>query len=468
MNNSGYSNVQVTKIIQVIINTISAISLLYYFAHIDQKLLSEDGWNRIILAIFIAKFVVDVMVFKAGFASFSLALLLLPIISLLAFGPSGEVQPLFNNRTQLIEKHFYLLAFSAMFFYYSWSMLLLITKKTFSNFDVNLLKYLSEEPKSLLATWLFSIVSIVAAIIYLPDLPGKSYGELSAALLPGNAWNAVAIIAYFFVIIGVKKSVIRKFSLVFVPFWLLSHFARVDILGLVLLGYMIFTNVKKGKFIKEKFNLWKVALLAIGIFLFAYLGVVRDRGLVFDPGAILDSLLMFFNYLTVQDLLYSTAAAIEVNHMYGSFPTLLNYIPQMIPSFLIQSSEGAPHIVASYIHTNFGLLIYGEYYLNYRLIGVFVAPFITYMVLFFPILALRMFFGRFGFVLGYYLLLTTSARVFWYGYIYYIKPLFLIVPVFILIYWFISSIEKQMAKIPALKTNVEQLRGYAKNTVSGR
>lgn len=434
------------KLFRILINTLAGITILYYLANIDQKLLNEDVWNSVTLCIFIIKFLADISIFKIGFSSFSLALLWLPIVSLLAFGPIGEVQALFNDRTQLIEKHFYLLAFSALFFYYCWSLLLLLDKKSFNHFDVNLLKYISTSSKSLLSTWTFSFISAVATIIYLPGIPGAPYDKIESTILPGNAWNAVAVIAYFFVVSGVKESIIRKCTLFFVPLWLLAHFARVDILGLILLAFIIFSGIKKGEVIKAKFSFFKLGMLAGGIFVFAYLGLVRDMGLVLDVETVVDSFLSIFNYLTVQDLLYSTAAAIEVNQNYGSFPTLLNYFPQLLPSFISASSEVAPNIVASYVHTNYGLLVYGEYYLNYQLLGVLLAPFITYLVLFLPVKILRLFFGSFGYAFGYYMLLTTIARVMWYGYTYYIKPMIIIVPVFILIYLITSSIDKQLAQ----------------------
>src|SRR5690606_34339411 len=102
-------------------------------------------------------------------ATFSLMLLFLPIISLLGFAPYGEVQPFFNDRTQLIEKHFYILAFSATFFYYIWSLLLQINKKTFMHYDLKVIGFFKKHSKSLLVTWFFSAVAIASSIIYLPD-----------------------------------------------------------------------------------------------------------------------------------------------------------------------------------------------------------------------------------------------------------------------------------------------------------
>src|SRR5690606_7973261 len=118
--------------------------------------------------------------------------------------------------------------------------------------------------------------------------------------------------------------------------------------------------------IKSKFSFRNVALIAGGLLVFSYLGLVRHSGLIFDVEAILDSVSILINYPTVQDLVYSTAAAIEVTHTYGNYYTLIDYIPQLIPSFLgIESqSPEAAHLVASLIHTNYGLFVYGEYYLN--------------------------------------------------------------------------------------------------------
>ncbi|WP_394121472.1 hypothetical protein [Planococcus donghaensis] len=442
------------KVLFIIVNLLTGISVIYYLLRAGQIFNTEDPWNLFILIIFSFKFIMDLYIFKVGFATFSLVLLFLPVISILGFGPIGEVQPLFNDRTHLIEKHFYTLAFGALFFYYIWSILLWVTNKAYRNYDAKILVLYSGTVQSLLATWFFSVLAIVSSIIYLPDLPGKAYHDLSPSLLPGNAWNSVVVISYFFVLMGVKNSTIRKFALLFVPFWLLSHYARVDILGLLLILYLLLTASKRVDVIKSKFSFRNVALIAGGLLVFSYLGLVRHSGLVFDVEAILDSVSILVNYPTVQDLVYSTAAAIEVTHTYGNYYTLIDYIPQLIPSFfgIEAQSPQAAHLVAELIHTNYGLFVYGEYYLNFEIIGLIVAPFVTYAVLFVPSFLLKKFFGNLGMALGYYWIVLTIARVFWYGYIYYIKPLIIIMPIFIILYLVIASFEKELVDKPALKS----------------
>lgn len=454
MENYNEADDRFEKVLFIIVNLIVGLSVVYYLLRIDQVFDVDDPWNLFILILFFCKFLMDIYIFKIGFASFSLVLLFLPIISLLGFGPIGEVQPLFNDRTHLIEKHFYALAFGALFFYYVWSILLAITNKTYRNYDAKILSYFSGTVHSLLATWVFSAITIISSIIYLPDLPGLAYKDLSPSLLPGNAWNSVVVISYFFVLMGVKESAIRKFALFFVPIWLLTHYARVDILGLLLILYLLLTATKKLDVIKSRFSFKKAALIVGGLLVFSYLGLVRHTGLVFDTEALVESVSMLTNYPTVQDLVYSTAAAIEVTQLYGNFYTLMDYIPQLIPSFLgfeAQSPE-AGHLVASLIHTNYGLFVYGEFYLNFEVMGLVVAPFVTYLVIFLPALILRKLLGNFGASLGYYWIVLTIARVFWYGYIYYIKPLVIILPVFIILYLIIASFEKDLVNKSPVKS----------------
>lgn len=441
-------------VFHILINIFSGLSTLYYLVKIDQQFISGEKSHYFVLAIFAVKFIMDMITFKIGFASFSLVLLFLPVISILGFGPTGEVQPLFNGATQLIDKHFSILAFSSLFFYCIWSLLLLLNKKSFAHYDSEILKYFLGDSNSILSTWFFSCTAIVSSIIYLPDLPGpgKGYHDLSDSLLPGNAWNSVVVISYFFVLIGVKNSHIRKAALVFVPLWLLSHYARVDILGLILIMYILITNSKKGKVFKSKISFKQIALITVGILSFSYLGLVRHTGLIFDINAILDSVFILINYPTVQDVIYSSAAAIEVTQNSGNLYTLINYISQLVPSFFgLRGTEGAAHLVADAIHTNYGLLIYGEYYLNYNIIGVIAAPFLTYAVLFVPVRILKKLFGNLGSALGYYLIVTAMPRILWYGYIYYLKPLAVIVPVFIIMHLVIVSLEKELTSRPALK-----------------
>ncbi|HSI68256.1 MAG TPA: hypothetical protein VK947_12595, partial [Planococcus sp. (in: firmicutes)] len=62
---------RIDKIILIIINVISGISILYYLFKFDQMLIGQDMFNTIILVIFCVKFIADLMTFKIGFASFS-------------------------------------------------------------------------------------------------------------------------------------------------------------------------------------------------------------------------------------------------------------------------------------------------------------------------------------------------------------------------------------------------------------
>ncbi|MED5099947.1 hypothetical protein P9858_07405 [Niallia circulans] len=452
-NNDTLGN-PIINVIQFVILIVSIVLLFIVYGYIQSNVAvyNQNTLNLFLFTLITLKFILDLYSFGPGLSSYSLLFLYFPIVSILLFGPEGKVAEVFNNNTGLINRHFYLIVFGCFYFYIVWSYLLFYTKKGYKDFDIKIVALFFNTNKSLLATNFFSFIAILSAIIYKPTIPGQSYITLRQVdtLLPGSGWNMVVVIAYFFVLTGINKSKIRKFTLIFVPFWLIINYARVDIMG-VLLFYIIYIIFQKGLYKRKNwlFNrtiIRNLILLILIVIIFSYVGIVRNIGLYFSLDMLIEAIFSLFNYPTIQDLVYSFAATVEVEKLYGTTNTILWYFIKIIPSYLISFPEDASKYVQSLITTNYGMHISGEFYLNYSFIGFLIAPFIFYFMLLIPIRLMKWIFGNLGLALAYYLLIMTTARIYWYGYIYYIKPYFTIIPIFLILYYLLCEIEKQIIK----------------------
>mgnify|MGYP004592400971 FL=1 len=101
-------------------------------------------------------------------------------------------------------------------------------------------------------------IAILSIIIAFPTMP-FSFGNRFKALLPGNAWNHFAIIALLFVLTRVREYKFVAATYIFVIGWFLSHYERVDVLGL----FIAILTVSIAKNIGKKENLIQIIKIAI-------------------------------------------------------------------------------------------------------------------------------------------------------------------------------------------------------------
>jgi len=395
--------------------------------------------------------IVDLSLLGIGFASYSLIFIYLPIVSLGIYGPLHLVQPVLNGPTGYIDRYFLFLFTGLIYFFFVWSILLVKRHKGYSGFDNQMIKAsLAIQTNSTgLITFIFAIISLACTFIFLPGLPGGNYRSVVPNLLPGNAWNAVALIAYFFVLFG-KRSWFRNLTLILVPGWFLLHFHRVDVLGLFIVYFVLSIQKIKFKRISLSFltkNWRSLSIVVIGFILLLYIGLIRKLGWHWSSQLFFSSLGGIFNYLTVQDVLYSNASAMAYVGKNGTVPTLLYYFFRLLPSQILPSQFStnldAAYIVSTFTNTNRGMLIIGEFYLNAKYIGILLSPFVTYLIIFGGTALFGKLFGEKGKGVSYFVLIISASRIFWYGFIYFIKPLLLISPFFIFLYLFLIYIKKR-------------------------
>jgi len=395
----------------------------------------------IILGLISLKFIFDIISLKLGFGTYSLILIYFPLLSLIIFGPIGQVSPSLNYSSGLIEGNFVELGFGIAYFYLVWSLLLYFFKKDI-RFDFTYIKEIAKRGNiGLISTIIFSFIAIATAFLYLPGQIGGLYYSRIYNLLPGRGWNILFLISYFFVFIG-KKGWLRNIVLVATPIWFILHYKRVEILGIILF-YATFTYYKfKIKRIRIDKKILKIIFIVLILLLFSFIGLIRNLS---DSNSVSFSqtATSLINYPTVQDVIFSSAASIEYTKVFSKVDTLLYYPTQIVPSFFHAPDKYAYEIVRDTMNTNSGMFVIGEFYMNLGFFGLLVAPFLAYFILFFPFRIMNLIFGKMGKTLTYYVLIATLPRIFWYGFIFYLKSVFLISSALLLLYLLIRYAEEK-------------------------
>lgn len=119
-------------------------------------------------------------------------------------------------------------------------------------------------------------VAIIFTIVAFPRLSlSVNGGERFDMLLPGHAWNQLAIVALLFNLPVLKKSKSVKITYLFVILWFLFNGERADITGLVL-GLIVYNFMSQGKTNRaKKVKLTIVAILFVLILVF--IGIIRNK-----------------------------------------------------------------------------------------------------------------------------------------------------------------------------------------------
>lgn len=288
--------------------------------------------------------------------------------------------------------------------------------------EENMLRYNVKE--SITFSTICACMAIIFSIIAFPSL-NFAFGESDRfnALLPGNAWNHMAVISLIFAMPNLKKSKIVKFSYVFCILWFLVHSERVDMIGLILALLILFlvNGEKEGKKIFSKKNIKYYVIALIVFVVLIYIGEYRSGRTDMD-----------FNKLIKKTLVQNTAA--DVGYVYNAsilYPksngflygkTYLLYIIELLP-FVSASKFDAVAILQEEYNTAGGILLLSEPYINFGIIGVAIFAIIELSILNIILKKKR----SYNFFL-YMFLLATTFRVQWYGLMYIEKGIVYIIP----------------------------------------
>lgn len=98
-------------------------------------------------------------------------------------------------------------------------------------------------------------VAIATAIIAFPGLPfSQEYlKNRFVGLLQGSAWNHLSVVCLLFLLPNFRKNHFVKITYAFVIFWFISHYERVDVIGLLLFCSVFLLARKKEIKIKSYF-----------------------------------------------------------------------------------------------------------------------------------------------------------------------------------------------------------------------
>ena len=126
-----------------------------------------------------------------------------------------------------------------------------------------------------LSTYFCCILAIATAIIAFPGMPfSENYvSNRFVGLLGGSAWNHISMVSLLFVLPNFKKNHFVKLTYAFVIFWFVSHYERVDIIGLLFFCF-IYVLARK-KHIKMRTYIIVAIIALICIFMMVYMGEKR-------------------------------------------------------------------------------------------------------------------------------------------------------------------------------------------------
>lgn len=291
---------------------------------------------------------------------------------------------------------------------------------------------------------LLSFIAIACSIIAFPRMPftHATNGRFSA-LFKGNAWNHVAVVALLCLLPEIKKSRIVQGTYLLCIFWFLSHYERVDMMG-VIVGCVIvlftWTNFKDSNFKKiglKKYTKYILVLITVVILLLV-IGDMRNGG-TFQADKLLRSI---FVQKTASDIAYNFTCTVDYTINYGLLhgKTLLIYIVKLIP--FTQNSASTSALIQNIYSTAGGDFLLDDAFINFGYIGV--ACFAILECIIIKLILENK--SKYSCYL-YLVLLFTVFRVTWYGYYYIEKAIFYFVPIMMGLSYFtttkhISSVAK--------------------------
>ena len=385
-------------------------------------------------------FLCGIICYKAKISIFSLKSLLINYVLVSVFFQFNTGKSYGILELGLIELHYMEMMLLALV--YNFIMYMFIEISGVTKFEKK--KILSEHKTSLLSAYACSLIAIISSIIAFPKLPFIDNGERFDALLPGNAWNHVTIIALLLAYPKLGKSWFVKFAYAFCFLWFLLRGERVDMLGLAV--FILALSVAKKIYVanKNKLKVYvKYFIIALAlVFSLVIIGEIRGGNKTFN-----------FEQISRKVLIQNTAADIgyvynssihyvnEKGMLYGK--TYLTYFIEAIPLF--SSNYEAAGILKRTYYTPGGILILSEPYMNFGIIGLIVFTLLEMFILYQLIKREK----KYNYFIYLFLLITTF-RTSWYGLKYIETGLLYILPI---LYFMTKTIDGWVSK-NARKRNI--------------
>lgn len=394
---------------------------------------SDAVWHESLTVFVTLLFLVDLVQLGLGFASYFLFVTVVwPMVTYLLFAPQGLSQPFGHSWTLLLSAQNTIVSAYVIAYLVSARMMHCLGLST-DTLDSRVFgrMHASVDRIDRISTDIFSLIALVAAYIYQPTIPGGQYLDLEYNLFAGNAWNYVCLGAYFFVIFGERSSILRRIALYGVPLWLVLHYDRGELIGLVFFGLTFLFNRPTNSMITanaRRIRMLAVAISVIVVIAFTYIGYVRLFGMFWSPDILRGAVLSIINFPTVQQVNHAFAAAIEWWTRFGEYSFIGDYPLRLLPSFLVEHPRSADVFVAEEMQTNFGMPYQGEALLSMGLSGLIVAPIAVPLLIMLTLGVYKMAFGPVAHAFAFYLASLLVVRIGWYSFFYFLKVMVTVAP----------------------------------------
>ncbi len=292
--------------------------------------------------------------------------------------------------------------------------------------EKNILQYIDELQTVKPFIYFCNFVAIVFTVVAFPRLSLNITGsERFDMLLPGNAWNQLAVVGLIFNLKYLKKYTSVQLTYLFCIFWFLANGERVDMTGLFLGMLIYFFNVSK----KVKFEtLLKGASILIFMTL-VMLSVGNNR-----IGSSFSDLRGIFTFSTVSDVAYLLNITIDYINKFSLFngqiilSNLYNLIPFMEPKVDFSS------VMSSVYPFPGGEPIISAGLLDFGVKGIIFTTVIDNLFLRFILNFKCRFWGY-----EYLLILCSIPRIVWYGRSYVFSGLIFFIPIMLIIEFFFNK-----------------------------
>ena len=272
---------------------------------------------------------------------------------------------------------------------------------------------------------IISVCSVLIAFPRMPFLKVSTISERFSALLPGNAWNHLSIIAMILLFPSLKKKRIVKFVYLFNIFWFISHYERVDVIGLIfglIFIYVLKSNIKINisKFLKVG-----LPILALVVAMIITGELRNNKSFDFSVQNITKKILV---QSTSADEAYIFNLAIKYNSDNGNMllKPYISYIFNAVP-LLDYDGDITTILKNTYIGHPGGEYLLSAPYMSLGLLGISIFSIVEYIILYFLAKSKSLLS-----YLWYIFIMCTAFRIVWYGISYIEMGFIYIIPLMIL------------------------------------
>lgn len=409
------------------------------------------------IVIFIANMIIMLLIIiKAKFSYFSMKIVLINYVLI-----AVTFQYLTGKSYGILEKspiNLYFLEINILIYLYNIITYLWIKLTNILQKEKEILKnnvYIGK-----ISTYILCILAIATSIIAFPGLPfDKEYTfNRFSGLLPGNAWNHIAIVALLFLLPNFRKKNVVKLTYLFVIFWFLSHYERVDVIGLILFCF-IYVMVKKYKIdIKTYVGIGLIGVMTF--FCMIYIGEARVNNS--NNMSLSDIFRKVLVQNTAADVGYVFNSSIEFvkNEELLKGKTYSTYILKLVP--FLDSDLRCDKILNKMYAAPGGEFILSEPIMNFGFFGVIVFQIIEFFI--YTIILSKN--TNYRFFL-YSFLMMTVFRTTWYGWIYIEKAVVYFIPIMYVLTKFLNNFEQKRNIETDEEEKVLNLLFYTERWTSG-